>query len=290
MTPHWVVGDQYGLPFPADPATLLSDGASFLTKAFRVAGVLGENSVTGIGDYREIEAGSTGRKAMLSVDYDEPAPELPTELFVKFSRDFDDPVRDRGRTQMESEVRFAVLSRAPRFPIAVPRPQFADYHRRTGTGILITERIMFGANGVERQYHKCLDYEMPEPLEHYRALLVALARLAGTHRAGGLPAALTAHFPLDVRAATVGPRAAHPGAQLGRRVAELVEFIQTHPGLVPAGVRSPGFLARLTREAPRLAECESAVAGHLAADADYVALCHWNANVDWDWGASRGVV
>ncbi|EUA41014.1 hypothetical protein I549_3340 [Mycobacterium avium subsp. avium 2285 (R)] len=199
-----MVGDQYGLPFPADPATLLSDGASFLTKAFRVAGALGENSVTGIGDYREIEAGSTGRKAMLSVDYDEPAPDLPTELFVKFSRDFDNPVRDRGRTQMESEVRFAVLSRAPRFPIAVPRPQFADYHRRTGTGILITERIMFGTNGVERQYHKCLDYEMPEPLEHYRALLVALARLAGTHRAGGLPAALTAHFPLDVRAATVG--------------------------------------------------------------------------------------
>lgn len=292
MTPHWVVGDQYGLPFPADPATLLSDGASFLTKAFRVAGALGENSVTGIGDYREIEAGSTGRKAMLSVDYDEPAPDLPTELFVKFSRDFDNPVRDRGRTQMESEVRFAVLSRAPRFPIAVPRPQFADYHRRTGTGILITERIMFGTNGVERQYHKCLDYEMPEPLEHYRALLVALARLAGTHRAGGLPAALTAHFPLDVRAATVGPRAAHPGAQLGRRVAELVEFIQTHPGLVPAGVGSPGFLARLTREAPRLAECESAVAGHLAADADYVALCHWNANVDnaWFWREADGML
>lgn len=190
--------------------------------------------MTGIGDYREIEAGSTGRKAMLSVDYDEPAPELPTELFVKFSRDFDDPVRDRGRTQMESEVRFAVLSRAPRFPIAVPRPQFADYHRRTGTGILITERIMFGANGVERQYHKCLDYEMPEPLEHYRALLVALARLAGTHRAGGLPAALTAHFPLDVRAATVGPRAAHPGAQLGRRVAELG---RVHPDPPRAGAR-----------------------------------------------------
>ena len=29
------------------------------------------------------------------------------DLFVKFSRDFDDPIRDNGRTQMEMEVRFA---------------------------------------------------------------------------------------------------------------------------------------------------------------------------------------
>ena len=105
---------------------------------------------------------------------------------------------------MEPEVRFAALSRTPEFPIAVPQAQFADYHRQTGTGILITERIRFGENGIERQYHKCLDYEMPEPLEHYRALLTALARLAGTHRSGRLPAELTAPFPLDVSAATVG--------------------------------------------------------------------------------------
>ena len=64
---------------------------------------------------------------------------------------------------MEPEVRFASLSRAPGFPIAVPAVQFGDYHRRTGTGILITERIQFGRNGIERQYHKCLDYEMPDP-------------------------------------------------------------------------------------------------------------------------------
>ena len=89
---------------------------------------------------------------------------LHTELFVKFSRDFDDPVRDRGRTQMESEVKFASSSLAPGFPIAVPRTLFADYHRATGTGILISQRIAFGANGIEPQYHKCLDYEMPAPL------------------------------------------------------------------------------------------------------------------------------
>ena len=96
---------------------------------------------------------------------------------------------------MESEVKFALLSLTPGFPIAVPHTQFADYHRETGTGILISERIPFGVNGIERQYHKCLDYEMPHAVDHYRAMLTAIARLAGTHRAGRLPDRLTDQFP-----------------------------------------------------------------------------------------------
>lgn len=287
-----MIGDQYGLPIPADPATLLSGGASFLTKAFRAAGTLDDNSVVHIGDYREIDGGSTGRKVVLSVEYDRPAPDLHTDLFVKFSRDFDNPVRDRGKTQMEPEVRFASLSRAPEFPIAIPCAQFADYHGQTGTGLLITERITFGGNGIERQYHKCLDYEMPEPLEHYRALLTALARLAGTHRSGRLPAELTAHFPLDVRAATVGERAALSAEQLDRRVNQLAEFARTHPGLLPANVGSPEFLARLRDDVARVALHEHTIAHQLADDSDYVALCHWNANIDnaWFWRDADGAL
>lgn len=287
-----MIGDHYGLPIPADPAALLSGGVSFLTNAFRASGVLRENSVARISDFREISGGSTGRKVVLSVEYDGPAADLHTELFVKFSRDLDDPVRDRGKTQMESEVRFASLARAPQFPIAVPDPQFADYHRRSGTGILITERINFGVNGIERQYHKCLDYEMPAPLEHYRALLTALARLAGTHRSGRLPAEHTAHLPLDVQAATVGDRPPLSVDRLQRRVQQLAEFAETRPSLLPAGVGSSEFLARLADEAPRLALFEDAVADHLAADGDYVALCHWNANVDnaWFWRDGDGTL
>jgi hypothetical protein len=285
VTSHWVVGDQHGLEFPANPAALRGGGADFLTEAFRAAGALRDNSVRSVTEFREVAEGSTGRKALLSVEYARPAPDLPTELFVKFSRDFDNPVRDRGKTQMEPEVRFAALSRTPGFPIAVPAALFGDYHGDTGTGILITERILFDTNGIERQYHKCLDYEMPDPVAHYRALLTALGRLAGTHRSGRLPADLIAHFPLDVQAATVGQRAPFSADQLDRRLTQLVEFIGNHPGLVPAGVGSPEFLARLRDEAPRLARHEDTIAGQLAADTDYVALCHWNANVDnaWFW-------
>ncbi|OBH98610.1 hypothetical protein [Mycobacterium sp. E2733] len=283
MTSHWAVGDRYGLAFPADPAALESGAARFLTEAFLASGALRDNGVARVSGFREVAGGSTGRKTMLSVEYAKPAPDLPADLFVKFSRDFDDPARDRGKTQMEAEVWFAALSRAPEFPIAIPHALFADYQRQTGTGILVTERIRFGCNGIERQYHKCLDYEMPEPLGHYRALLTALARLAGTHRSGWLPAELTAHFPVDVAAATVGDRALLSTEKLERRVDRLAEFAEIRPGLLPAC--SPELIARMRADVPRFARHEHTVAGLLADDSDYVALCHWNANIDnaWFW-------
>lgn len=282
----WVVGDRSGIPIPADPAALRAGGTGFLTRAFRASGALGDGSaVTEITQCQEVPGGSTGRKLLLAVEYRNAETDLRRELFVKFSRDLRDPARDRGKTQMAAEVRFAALSRTPGFPIAVPRPLFADYHRDTGTGILITERILFGTNGIEHQYHKCLDYEMPEPLEHYRALLTALGRLVGYHRSGRLPAHLAAEFPVDLQAATVGERAAVSPEQLERRLARLAGFTQEYPTLLPANVRAPDFLRRLQREAPRVLSQEPAVWRHLAGETDYVALCHWNANVDnaWFW-------
>ncbi|HTQ18112.1 hypothetical protein [Mycobacterium sp.] len=281
------------MQIPADPAALRSGGTRFLTNAFRASGVLAhDNAVKNITEFREVPGGSTGRKVALSVEYDTPAQDLHNDLFVKFSRDLENPTRDRGKTQMEPEVRFGALSRTPEFPITVPTVLFGDYQRATGTGILITERIQFGANGIERQYHKCLDYEMPEPVEHYRALLTALARLAGTHRSGCLPAHLTAHFPLDVEAATVGERAPLTMDKLERRLTQLAEFAETHPGLLPANVGSPEFLARLRDDAPRFTQYEGLIARGLAADTDYVALCHWNANVDnaWFWRDADAVL
>ncbi len=90
------------------------------------------NAVTRIVAFDEVPGGSTGRKVLLRVEYDNPVAGAHCDLFVKFSRDFDDPIRDRGKTQMESEVLFASLSREPGFPITVPATQFADYHREYG--------------------------------------------------------------------------------------------------------------------------------------------------------------
>jgi hypothetical protein len=278
---RWVTGDHFGLAIPADPAALRSGGAAFLTTAFRLSGALSTgNAVKRISQFDEVPGGSTGRKLLLSVEYDEP--DTHTDLFVKFSRDFDDPIRDRGKTQMESEVLFATLSREPGFPITVPATQFADYHCDTGTGLLISERIQLGANGIERQNHKCLDYEMLEPLQHYRALVTALGRLVGGHRSGRISAD---QFPVDMQAAQVGERTPINADKLNRRLGQFADFAKTSPGLLPANVRSPQFISRLRDDAPRFLEHEPAVWNYLADHPDYIALCHWNANVDnaWFW-------
>jgi hypothetical protein len=276
---RWVTGDHLGLPMPADPDALRAGGTGFLTEAFRAYGV--DSPVTRITQFDEVPGGSTGRKVLLRVEYAEPG--ALTDLFVKFSRDFDNPIRDRGKTQMESEVLFASLSHDPGFPITVPVTQFADYHRATGTGLLISERISFGTNGIERQYHKCRDYEMPDPVTHYRALMTALGRLVGGHRSGRIP--VGDNFPLDMQAAQVGERAPISAGKLARRLDQIAEFAATSPGLLPANVCSPQFLSRLRDDAPRFLDQEPAVWDYLAGHPDYIALCHWNANLDnaWFW-------
>lgn len=285
------VGDEYGLALPRTPEDLRAAGAGFLTDAFHASGVLRPaNRVLRVTELTEVSGGSTGRKALLTVEYADPAPHLRTELFVKFSRDLLNPSRDAGRTQMAQEVRLAELSRHPDFPILVPEALFADYHSDSGTGMLITERITFGANGIEPQAHKCLDYELPDQLGHYRVLISAVAQLAGSERAGRFPAELTARFPTDLRAATVGERPVVEPEALRDKLVRLAEFVSAQPGLFRPFVRSEAFLAGLPDAGALIAAREPEVWRLLEADDDYLALCHWNANVDnaWFFRDSRG--
>jgi hypothetical protein len=285
----WVGGDAFGLPIPAHSDALRQRPEAFLTRAFRAAGALAaDNRVARITRFEECPGGGTGRKLYLSAEYDKPGP--PSDLFVKFSRAFGDPIRDRQKIQMEGEVRLALLSRHPAFPVAVPRCMFADYHRDSGTGILITEQIAFGRGGIERNHVKCLDRDLPDPLGHYQALLRALAKLAGTYHAGVFPAELIA--PLEDRAGPLGVSAREPydAEQIGRRIGRWQRFAATYPQLVPNPVRDRRFLARLAEEAPRFCGHEAAIARFLNAPSPFVALSHWNANTDnaWFWTDADG--
>ncbi len=137
MTPvriDFVRGDTTGLRIPAHEGALRNAGAGFLTEAFRAFGSLGkDNSVARITRLTHCPGGSTGAKLLMSVEYAKPDPGLHTELFVKFSRDFTDALRDDpGRYEMAPEVPFAAISRLPGFPIAVPGACFADYHHESG--------------------------------------------------------------------------------------------------------------------------------------------------------------
>jgi hypothetical protein len=280
----WVDGDILGMPFPAHPDALREGGADFLTTAFHATGALPpENRVVAIDRLDAWHGGATGTKAALTVRYAAPT-DLPTELFVKFSRAFDDPIRDRMRFEMEAEVRFAAVSRTPGFPITVPLCLLADFDAPSGTGILVTERVPYGEGDLEPHYPKCMDYDLPNAVGHYRALVDATATIAGSHRAGKLPAAITERFGFDREAAIAGnpmPRA----DQVQRRLERLAESTRTYPQLWLPELRDAAFLARFAEEATLFVEQAEPIARFLHAQPDFIALCHWNANIDnaWFW-------
>jgi hypothetical protein len=287
----WIRGDHLGLEIPAHSGALRGGGEAFLTTAFRETGYLdSDNRVTRITRFEDCPGGSTGRKLLLSVEYERPAPHLHADLFVKFSRAFDEPYRDRARIQMESEVRFALLSRMSGFPIAVPTCCYADYHEQSGTGILIAQCIAFDAAGVERHYEKSKDYEVPEPLEHYKALIRALARLAAAHKAGRLSERLDQQFPFDPNKLTVSARAPYTAEQLQRRVDKYASFAAEFPHLLPSHLADPAFIVRLKSEVEQFPAHETAIKQFLQSERDLIALCHWNAHIDnaWFWRNSSG--
>jgi hypothetical protein len=293
--PHsdFVHGDDTALPIPAHGDALRTAGADFLTKAFRAFGSLSpSNTVSRITRLETCPGGSTGQKFFLSVEYEKPEPDLHTELFVKFSRDFTDPTRDRGRYELEAEVRFASLSRLPQFPISVPAAYFADYHRESGTGILITQRIAFGTSGIEPHRQKCLDHEqLPDSLPYYRTLVTALAHLAAAHKSGRLSAPVEARFPFDAQAAATADPIPYDERKLHDLVGNYADFASTYPQLLPATLTSE-FFTKLGREAVRFMEYEAAIKRFLQGNPNFIALCHWNAHVDnaWFWRDDSGTL
>lgn len=275
-----VTGDATGLAIPAHGEALRAAGAAFLTRAFHAFGTLAaDNEVTGIARFEHCAGGSTGAKFFLTLDYAHPEPGLPRELFVKFSRDFEDSLRDWQRHEMAGEARFAPLALQPGVPIEVPKPLFADYQDATGTGLVITERVYFGEGGIEPLRRKTMDHKtLPEPLPYYRAIITALARLAAAHKSGRL-ADVEALFPFDPVTGSADP-VRDDAALFETRLAQCADFAKTCPHLLPAEVRAPDFVARFAEEARAIRAHEAAIQAYLCGNPDLIALCHWNAHID----------
>jgi hypothetical protein len=291
--PDMVVGGELGIPFPTSIEALLAGGADFLTTAFRASGVLGEdNRVTAITDSREFFGGGMGRKLRLSIAYQHQEEGLHSQLFVKFPRDFGDPLRELFGPLMEPEVRFALLSRGTGFPIAVPRCYFADYDATTTSGLLITETIAYGEQGIEPCHEKCVDHELENPLGHYQALTRTMARLAAHHRAGNFGPELDQKFPFDPAVIDTGSRIPYTPDQLQEKLERLLAFADQAPQLFPAALRDGAFLAQFVAQAPAVLEHEVAIRSYLNQAGDCIALCHWNMNLDnaWFWKDEQGVL
>lgn len=286
----WVRGDVFGLEFPVHSEALQAGGPEFLTRAFRRSGALGQdNSVTQITGLKEWTLGGTGVKALLSVAYEHDAPGLSRDLFVKFSRNLNDKVRDSGRYHMPPEVRLANLSRDADFPVAVPKCFYADIQEDTLTGIIVTERIRYGEGLVECHHPKCMDQILPDPLAHYRALVSNLARLSGAHKSGRLGNVVEREFPLNVdRLIARRPRFEAP--LLAKRINRLAQFVLEFPHLFPPHVADRGFLEGFCADAVRVVEQQDAIWRFAYSQPDLIALCHMNANIDnaWFWREPNG--
>ncbi len=287
-------GDTTGLRIPAHAEALRAVGEDFLTEAFRHFGSLSpDNAVQRITRFENCPGGSTGQKLLLSVEYLQPEPGLHTDLFVKFSRDFSDPVRDnRGKYEMEGEVRFAEISRLPGFPINVPAAYFADYHHESHTGLLITQKITYGVNGIEPHRPKCMDHEISEPLVYYREIIKALARIAAAHKSGRLSRDIATQFPFDAKVAAAADPIPFDAQQLKDYVAQYADFVVRCRHLMPANITAPAFIARLDREIQSFLEHEAEIKLFLQSNPDLIALCHWNANIDnnWFWRDASGAI
>lgn len=291
--PATAAGAELGVAFPTTIEPLLEMGPAFLTEAFRATGAFGgDNAVAEVVASEEFYGGGMGRKLRLDVRYARPQADLHEQLFVKLPRMFGDPLRDLFSPLMQPEVRFALLSRRENFPLTVPKCYFADYDPETKSGILITECIPYGENGVEPCHDKCADYELAEPLAYYQALTKAMARLAGAHKSGGLGPSLDAQFPFDPAVIEPGSRIPFDAGGLNEKLETLQTFAADMPGLFPDNLGSPSFLEAFAADARTVLTKELAIRNHLNAAEDLIALCHWNMNVDnaWFWRDADGAL
>ncbi|MEO5586990.1 MAG: hypothetical protein ABIQ81_04780 [Novosphingobium sp.] len=283
---HFVIGDSTGLRVPAHGEALHRAGAAYLTEAFRAFGALApDNSVTRIARLVPCPGGSTGQKFFMDVEYARPDPGLHTELFVKFSRDFADPVRDaRGKHELAGEVQFAAVSREADFPITVPVAYFADYQQATHTGVLITQQIPFGRKGIEPHRAKCTDDDLDNPIDYYRVIIRSLARVAAAHVSGRLSASIARRFPFDPVASVASCTIPYDSNELEARLAVFAEFVARAPQLFPVNITAELF-ADIAGYAGRFVKHQAKVRAFLAGNPDLIALCHWNANLDnaWFW-------
>ncbi len=287
-SPKWVCGDTTGRDFPSSPQVLHDQGRLFLSEILQAADWLSPaHAPIDIAHFNLVDAGSTGQKCVIQVS-DRNGATLPP-LFCKFSRAAHNQHRDAARIQMASEVRLALLSRHPAFPITVPRVVFADYEQRSGTGVLITEAVDFAAPGIQAPFEKYRDDAIHAPVRYYQAVLDAIGTLAGTHQSGALGTTLDQDFPFSQDKLAINVSGVCTPDEAVVRVNDLAQFMADFPQLFPHSLTSGKLIENLRDFAPRVLEQRETLIARLFEQPEHIALCHWNAHLDnaWFWQADQ---
>ena len=287
-------GDTYGIEFPHTFGQLSTYGASWFTKAFRLAGTLSEdNAVEELVDISRCLGGGAAEKAFVTVRYKKDEPGLHTRLFAKFPHEtnVDHKFFISSQECDEPEVRWA-QKLAHKGPVAAPKTYFAEYSKASTNYLLITERIEFASeethprgkagrdvplapNAIERVYDKFMDHLIgSDPLEYYLCLANAIGKQIGWYKADNdAGSVLNSSFPF---APPPPPASAvHPMSPM------LIDFATTTcKCLFADDVSDPKYQQQLQSEMKELAPMLGKAYKYLLSDPDYLGYAHPNGNID----------
>lgn len=286
---NWAQGDFLGLDFPSTLDDLKLAGAPFLTAALRASGKIAkDNAVICVDSFSEVHAGGMGRKAILELRYKNDQPNLNRKLFAKFSIEPDDPIFALYAGIMNPEIAFALLSRQSDFPIRVPECYYADLNEGSGQGILLTECIPFGENGVHNLLEKGKDFQCDNIARYYHTAAKTLGELAAYDKAGKIDLKWKPY--LKVNAATQA-YTEYDNKQLAIAIDKLYQFLVRYPNLFPASQCQEPLLEKLRQWIPRIARNFNALQEHVNSYDSMVAINHWNAALDnaWFWDDANGL-
>lgn len=284
MLPKTVQGRDTQVHFPTTIEAFLEEGEAFLTRAFHAAGSLPlDDEVTAIAHAQEFVGGGMGRKLLLDIDYRH-GDGLKRQLFVKFPLDYGHPLREAFTRPMDAEVKFSLLSMRTPLPVTIPSVYFADFDPASLSGILISERVAFGQGGIEPVLDKCQDFQLSDPLSYYRAMTTAMAKLAGAHRSGALGSEVDTKFPKP--ASNSAPENfPYSREDMAPKLQKLRDYAVRAPHLLPKNFASTAFLDKFCDEVSLVLDHQAEIYALLNNAPDFIALCHWNANLDnaWFW-------
>jgi hypothetical protein len=128
-----------------------------------------------------------------------------------------------------------------------------------------------------------MDHELADPLSYYKAILSTLAKLAAAHKAGRLDPYVDQLFPFSPEVSAAEDAIPYDEAGLRDVIAKYAAFAKNHPQLMPAPLTTPAFIAKLERDALHILRHEATLKHYLHANRDYIALGHFNANIDNAW-------
>jgi len=290
------MGDMYGLPFPQTPEELLWDekfGAAWLTKAFHAAGTLPkDNAVKSIPWGVRFEGGGSGPKARFYVEYEKPAEDLDTILFVKMPH----PLWENQQQRFVEEGQYKFGDNwggeisfyrflSPHVPFPCPKYYFGDLSRESTEAILINACVEWPEGGktefapyeVFPPCGKCEDYTLTNPHEYYYAIMRRLGTFTGLAKANKLGPELDKINWYNLTTRTdVNAVPGFPGTENALRT--FIEAVVPH--WFPSDVKAPKTLDKFVKRFAEVQANYQAIADFLYEDPLYIGLFHQNGNTD----------